>query len=404
MQRLRICYVTLGFLPAVKLGGPVQNCYSLTTRLVRMGHEVTVVCTNLASKYERLFPETRRANYSGVEVIYFNTHKLLPMGLHSFGLFFSPELVGFCKEQLRNFDIVHIDGYRSSGGLILSHFCLKYRIPFVIQPRGTMPVIDTSIAAKRVFDLLFKQRILGNCSFLVASSGWEEASFKGIVPEGAKVVRIYNGIDFDKFAHLPEKGEFRRRCGITEPYLITYLGRLHAMKGIDTLMRAAAITRCRHRGRLAIIGPDEGFKSRLVALARELGLQESVSFVAPLAGRPKLEAYVDSDLVVYAGRSESFGMVPFEATMCGVPSISSENSACAEILGPLGIGFRVPYGDIRRLADTIDTILETRPEIVPRVRAAAEKLGQVLSWERIAREYEDAYLGAVDANRKISEC
>jgi glycosyltransferase involved in cell wall biosynthesis len=306
-------------------------------------------------------------------------------------------MLRFCRKELMNFDVIHVDGYRSIPGALVCHYGSKYGIPVVMQPRGAMPVVVSSFAVKRAFDLLLGPRMLRQCAFLIASSEQEELGFHGIVPPGKRVVRIHDGIDLGEFKDLPEKGSFRRRYGITEPYLITYLGRLHQQKGIDVLIRAAATTRCRGQSRLAIIGPDDGFKPRLVALARELGLQDSVSFVAPVAGREKLEAYVDSDVVVYAGQSESFGLVPFEATMCGVPSISSEEAACAEILGALGIGFRVPYGDPRKLAATIDTILETRAEVIPRVQAAAMKLRETLSWEEIARQYEDAYLTAASA-------
>jgi len=394
---MKICYFTVGFLPAFKLGGPVHNAYHLTTRLARRGHEVTVVCTNLASKNEKLFPDTRRVDYDGVKVIYFNTYRLFPLGLHSFGLMISPGMLPFCRRELMNFDVIHIDGYRSMGGILMCHFGSKYGIPVAMQPRGGMPVAVSSFAVKRAFDLLWGPRMLRQCAVFIASSAQEELGFDGIVPAGKKIVRIYNGIDLKEFQDLPTKGNFRRRYGITEPYLITYLGRLHAQKGIDVLVRAAAMARCRRQVGLAIIGPDDGFKSRLVALARELGLQDSVSFVAPVRGREKLEAYVDSDLVVSAGQSESFGLVPFEATMCGVPSISAEDSACAEILGPLGIGFRVPYGDLGKLAATIDAILETRMEVIPKVQAAAGKLREILSWEEIARQYEDAYLTAAGA-------
>ena len=381
-------------MPAIKLGGPVQVMYHLTTRLVRRGHEVTVVCTNLASKHEKLFPDTRRADYDGVKVIYFNTHRLFPLGLHSFGLTISPGMLRFCRKELMNFDVIHTDGYRDLPSALACHFGSKYGIPVVLQPRGSMPVAVSSFAVKHAFDLLWGRRILRQCAFLIAVSAQEELGFHGYVPAEKKVVRIYTGIDSEEFKDLPEKGNFRRRYGITEPYLITYLGRLHVQKGIDVLIRAAATTRFRRQSRLAIIGPDDGFKSKLVALARELNLQDSVSFLPPVAGREKLEAYVDSDLVVYPSQSESFGLVPFEATMCGVPSISSENSACAEILDPLGIGFRVPYGDLRKLAVTMDAILETRAEVIPRVQAAAGKLRETLSWNEIARQYEDAYLMA----------
>jgi len=396
---MKICYFTLGFVPAIKLGGPVQSAYHLTTHLAQRGHDVTVVCTNLASKDEKLFPDTRRVDYEGVHVIYFNTHRLFPLGLHSFGLTISPGMFRFCRKELMNFDVIHTDGYRDLPSALACHFGSTYGIPVIMQPRGTMPVAVSSFAVKRAFDWLLGRRMLSSSTLLIASSRQEVTGFNGIVPAEKKVVRIYNGIDFDAFADLPERGHFRCRNAIGSQKLITYLGRVHEQKGIDVLIRAVSFAKCRRGSRLAIIGPDDGFGSRLVALTRELGLQDSVTFVPPLAGREKLEAYVDSDVVVYASQSESFGLVPFEATMCGVPSISSENSPCAEILGPLGVGFQVPYGDFRKLAATIDKILETRAQVIPRVQAAAVKLQEILSWEEIARQYEDTYLMAVELNR-----
>jgi len=396
---MKICYFTLGFMPATKLGGPIQSAYHLTTHLAQRGHDVTVVCTNLASKDEKLFPDSRRLNYEGVRVVYFNTHRLFPLGLHSFGLTISPGMFRFCRKELMNFDVIHTDGYRDLPSALACYFGSKYGIPVIMQPRGTVPVVVSSIAAKRIFDRLLGRRMLTSSTLLIASSGQEVTGFHGIVPAEKKVVRIYNGIDFDEFTDLPKRGHFRCRNAIGSQNLITYLGRLHEQKGINVLIRAVSVAQCRRGSRLAIIGPDDGCRSSLVALTRELGLQHSVTFVPPLAGREKLEAYVDSDVVVYASQSESFGLVPFEATMCGVPSISSENSPCAEILGPLGIGFQVPYGDFRKLAATIDTILETRAEVIPRVQAAAAKLQEILSWEEIARQYEDTYLMAVESKR-----
>src|SRR5215470_5641112 len=295
---MKICYFTFGFMPATKLGGPVQSAYHLTTHLAQRGHDVTVVCTNLASKDEKLFPDTRQVDYEDVHVIYFNTHRLFPLGLHSFGLFISPEMVEFCRQALANFDVVHIDGYRDFPSVIGCHFALRHGIPYVIQPRGSIPVVVSSIAAKHAFDRLLGRSMLNRCSLLIASSKQETLGFDGIVPRGKKVVRIYNGIDFEEFTDLPERGQFRRRYSISEQNLISYIGRLHAQKGIDVLIRAVATARCYSQSRLAIIGPDEGFKMKLAALARELGLQDSVTFVPPVAGREKLEAYVDSDVVV----------------------------------------------------------------------------------------------------------
>jgi glycosyltransferase involved in cell wall biosynthesis len=392
---MKICYVTLGFMPAIKLGGPVQNAYHLTTNLKRRGHEITVVCTNLASKNERLFPNTTRSNSEGVEVIYFDVQKLFPLGMHSFGLFLSLGMYKFCKEELKSYDVVHIDGYRDFPSLIASYYCRQYGVPYILQPRGSIPIVG-SIAVKRIFDLLLGRRMLDACALIIASSLQEESGFSGIVPQDQTVVRISNGIDLKQFADMPPKGEFRRRHDIKRPYLIAYVGRIHAQKGIDVLIRATAITTNRSDIHLAIIGPDEGCQARLCALATDLGLRDSVTFVDALAGREKLEAYVDSDSVVYVTSSESFGMVPIEAVMCGVPAITAEGSPCGDFLKALGVNFSVPYGDSQKLAVAIDNILANKTEASRKVDIAAEAIARMLSWESISRKYETAYCAAVN--------
>jgi glycosyltransferase involved in cell wall biosynthesis len=394
---MKICYCALGFPPASGLGGPTLNAYYLTKALVARGHEVTVACTNLANKHEKLFAETRRVLYEGVEVIYFNTYRLMPLGLHSFGLFVPPGVVGFFQRELRNYDVVHFDGFRSFVALVGAHYSRKYEIPYVIQGRGAMRPIYSSLLAKHSYDLLFGRHILGGCALFIASSTREVADYKSVMKPGQEVVVIPNGINVAEYAKLPERGGFRRRHGIADRKVVTYLGRVHRSKGIDHLLRAFAGSRFCGESCLTIIGPDDGYRTKLASLAQELGLAGSVKFIDTLEGEQKREAYVDADVVVYAGRleGESFGMVPFEAAMCGAPTITSEGSACAQLLTSFGAGFLVPYGDAPKLAQAIDGILENGQEAAKKVRAARERIKEQLCWEKIAQQYEEVYNAAV---------
>ena len=390
---MKICYCTLGFPPATGLGGPTLNAYYLTKALIGKGHAVTVVCTNLTAKHQKLFPETRRLMREGVDVIYVNTYELMPLGLHSFGLHIQPGVVGFFKRELKNYDLVHVDGYRDFDVVAASYFCRNYNVPYVMQTRGAMRPIYSSLVAKRTYDWLFGRRILEGCSLFIASSSREASDYSGVIRPSQKVAVIPNGIEAAEYAKLPEKGSFRRRHGIAERKVVTYLGRVHRSKGIDHLVRAFASSRFRGESRLVIIGPDDGYRAKLLALADQLNLADSAMFIGALEGEQKLQAYVDADVVVYAGRleGESFGMVPFEAAMCGVPTITSEGSACAQLLASFGAAFAVPYGDAPKLAQAIDGILENGQEATQRVMAARERIKEQLSWEQIARQYEEAY-------------
>jgi glycosyltransferase involved in cell wall biosynthesis len=266
-----------------------------------------------------------------------------------------------------------------------------------------MRPVYSSLLAKHTYDWLFGRRILEGCSLFIASSNREVSDYNGYVRAGQKVVVIPDGINMGEYAKLPERGGFRRLHGIAEPKVVTYLGRIHHMKGIDHLVRAFAGSRFRRQSRLAIIGPDNKYKAKLVTLVKQLDLGGSVVFIGPLIGEDKLQAYVDSDVVVYASERESFGMVPFEAAMCGVPAITSEGSPCGELLSDFGAGFVAPYGDVPKLAGAIDGILENGQEAAEKVRVARQRIKADLSLEKIAQQYEEAYssvVGAQAAERK----
>ncbi len=392
---MKICYVTLGFLPAIKLGGPVQNAFHLTRNLVQRGNQVTVVCTNLASRNEKLFSGTQHSTCDGVDVIYFNTAKLFPLGLHSFGLFVSPGMIRFFRENLRDFDAVHIDGYRDFPSLVASYYCRKHGVPYVIQPRGSMARTSSSLVAKRTFDFFLGNRMLSAARLFIASSRQEEASFRTIVPSGKETLEINDGLEVSDFTDLPEPGAFRRAHGASKRYLLTYVGRIHSQKRIDILIRAFSALRHRAETQVFIIGPDDGDKKRLASLVGKLGLRNSVSFCDALHGQAKLAAYVDSDAVVYVTPSESFGMVPIEATMCGTPAICADDSPCGDLLAGLGAGFLAPYGDPEKLASVIDRVLDDPIRAAHKARGAADQLQTALSWNTIARKYESAYRIAI---------
>lgn len=396
---MKICYLSLGYLPATKLGGSIRSATYLTKALAAAGHEVTVCCTNLADKHEKLFPKTYRTCRDGVDVIYFNTHKLFPLGRNSFGLFICPGLPRFCRKELQNYDIVHMDGYRDFPVFVVSHYCRRYGIPYVIQARSGMLLAYGGILAKRTYDQLFGGSILGQCALFIASSAAEEVGYQAIVPRGSQIVQIANGLDVSDYAHIPERGKFRQRYNLGEAPLVTYIGRLHAMKGIDHLIRGYAVSRCRQNSRLAIVGPDEGAKRGLVELVRELGLTDVVTFVDTLEGEEKLQAYVDSDVVVYAAQYESFGMVAVEATMCGVPVISARDTGCGQLLEHLGADFLVECGNVAQMAEAIEYVLTHPAVVLPKVRAAREKLVREFSWTHIASRYEDVYRSVLHQGR-----
>lgn len=124
---------------------------------------------------------------------------------------------------------------------------------------------------------------------------------------------------------------------------LLFLGRIHPIKNLATLIEAFAGVRpegCR----MIIAGPDEiGYQSELERLAAARGIGECVSFEGPVYGDAKSELFARADVLVLPSHSENFGAVVAEALAHGVPALASTGTPWAALLTE-GCGWWVPPG------------------------------------------------------------
>ena len=139
------------------------------------------------------------------------------------------------------------------------------------------------------------------------------------------------------------------------PIFVT-VGRLVAVKDHETLLRALAIYRRQHSGRLLILGAGP-LRESLTALANQLGLHDAVDFLGfqenPLPYVRRADAFVLSSYF------EGFGNVLVEAIGCGTPVISTNcEHGPAEILDNGRYGMLVPPRDAQALADAMGRVAD----------------------------------------------
>src|SRR5205823_5295362 len=129
--------------------------------------------------------------------------------------------------------------------------------------------------------------------------------------------------------------------------------------GIETLVRAfRQLRETRDDAVLVLVGPDDGYQGRIEQLIKHLGVAKSVVITGLITMPEKLSVYTDSSLVVYPGEHEVFGLVPFEALLCGKPVIVSNDSGCGEIITRQRAGLVVPPHDPQALAEAIEQGLD----------------------------------------------
>jgi glycogen synthase len=137
---------------------------------------------------------------------------------------------------------------------------------------------------------------------------------------------------------------------------LIFVGRLVSDKGADILIRALGILKQRNLNpNLTIIGQGSE-RANLVALVRELGLDQAVAFVGEKAGTELAELMNQHRIIVIPSRwAEPFGIVALEAIACGCIAVGSAGGGLAEAIGSCGITFR--NGDQAGLADRLQELL-----------------------------------------------
>ena len=104
-----------------------------------------------------------------------------------------------------------------------------------------------------------------------------------------------------------------------------------------------------------------------------------------------MAAYQDADVLVYPSTYEIFGLVPFEALLCGTPVIVTDDCGCGEIIKEAECGYLVNYGDVAGLAEVLRFALE-HPDVNKRmVEAGRRYIEEHLAWESVVKRVEEVY-------------
>ncbi|HSR30414.1 MAG TPA: glycosyltransferase [Anaerolineae bacterium] len=388
---MNILHVTLGFYPATAWGGPVKIVHRNGRELVRRGHRVTVYCTNLLDKKQKINPGTSEACtferwVDGMRVVYFNTWRL-PWWPGTLGPVWLPDLPVYLRNEIGSYDIVHVNSYRNLMNLPVVRAVRQAEVPLVVQPHGAMPVIINSFLVKRVYDRLLGGVELGGLDALIAlqESERQQAMGRGVPEE--RITIIPNGLDLSELTEIPETGTFRRRYNVpADRSLILFLGRINKKKGTDMLVEAFR----RVNGLdayLAIVGPDDGQLEEVRRLIVRYRLEDSVLLTGLLPGAEAMAAYRDADLFVLPCRADTFPTTIMEACLTGTPMVITDRCEIAHLVKDR-VADVVPF-DPSAFAEAMRRLLTDRE----RYRTYRENCPRVMAQEFSLRAVVDRLEG-----------
>ena len=225
-----------------------------------------------------------------------------------------------------------------------------------------------------------------------------------------KCMSIYNGLDFDEKATPFDKTAWLKASGIDYEegdVVLGILARLTPVKDIPTLLRAFAKAREGNPRLKLLIGGDGEDTTKLKALAKQLGLGKSVSFMGWVTDVSHFFAACDID--VLCSISESFPYSILEGIREGCAVITSDVGGMRRLIDQGESGYIFQPKDVDTFAGYI---LELSLDREKRQRFAEnlyEKASRLYSLDSMAetqsRIYQDiAHLESLPKRKEVLIC
>lgn len=319
---MRIAIFTDTYIPDIN--GVATSSKILYNELVKHGHHVTVVTTELPSdsNYQD-DPDEDIIRLPGIEI----------KALYGYRISNVYNFKAMKELKTRRLDVIHIQT-EFGVGIFGKAVAENLNIPIVYTYHtmyedythyvNFMNSKSVDSLAKNIVSRLSK--IYGdNCTkLIVPSQKTKEVLEKYGIKKDIHV--IATGLELERFD--PKNGNLQLQQQIIDEYhlkdkfVVTFLGRIAAEKSIDIIIRAMKIALQKSNKLVCMIvggGPSlEEYKK----MVEEFHLEDSIIFTGPKTAEFVPSYYQVSDIFVSASLSETQGLTFIEAMACGIPAVA----------------------------------------------------------------------------------
>jgi glycosyltransferase involved in cell wall biosynthesis len=192
----------------------------------------------------------------------------------------------------------------------------------------------------------------------------------------------------------PAIASVRERLGIRPPAgrLVTTVGNIRKVKGLDVLIRAAAHVCARIPDvKFVVVGgiSERAYYNELLQMIENLGLGDKFKFLGHQSDVfPLLCA---SDVFVLPSRSEGFSNALLEGMAAGVPCVTTRVGGNAEAVQDGETGFLVEAEDATAMADRIWRLIEDPRQAQQMGHAGRKRVSDDFSLQSMMVKLEATY-------------
>ena len=366
---MRILYFSQYFPP--EIGATQTRAYEMASRLVKMGHHVTMITEVPNHPKGIIRPEFRgrlfiRENMDGIDVIRVWVKTSTVKNFRNRILFYMSYMINALISSIivtrGAFDLI----YATSpplfvGGSALIASILK-RKPLVFEVRDLWP--ESAVALNEISNpryIALATKLEEKCyrharKIIVVTNGiYQRLVERGIIEN--KLVLITNGANVDLFQFRQDaRSRTRNELGLNNKFVAIYAGIFGIAQGLDTIVKAA--DRLGDKPEIFFLLIGEGpTKNTILDLISEFRLNNIQ--VLPEQAREDIPDYLSgSDVAIIPLKKLDIfkGALPskmFDAWACERPLILSVDGEARRILDEVRGGVYVPPEDPIKMAEAI---------------------------------------------------
>jgi len=252
-----------------------------------------------------------------------------------------------------------------------------YGIPYIVSLRGG------DVPGFRPYDFRHYHRLIASFLRII----WKHAAAVVANSNGLRLLAnafdsrfdipvIPNGVDLGWYTTAERDW--------SSPRLLS-VGRIVHQKGLDLAMRAlGGLKELSWEWRIAGDGPQ---MEVLQSLAKELGIDQRVTFLGWQSREQLMTSYQEANVFLFPSRHEGMPNAMLEAMASGLPIIASCIAGSEELVVEGKTGFLVPSEDVEALREALQTMLAS-PALREQMGAASRQHAEEnYSWESTARQY-----------------
>ena len=387
---MKILMLTWEYPPRI-VGGIARVVHDLSKRLIKDGHEVTVITYKAGNVpyYE---------DDKGVKVHRVDNYMINPNNFIDWIMQLNFNLLAKANELIDKegkFDVIHAhDWLVAYAAKSLKN---SYDIPIVATIHATEAGRNSGIHDET-------QRYINDTEWMltyeanevIVNSNYMKCELQrnfGLPFE--KINVIPNGVNLTMYSGIERDYDFRRNYAADNEKIILYAGRLVFEKGVQHLIGAMPkILENYHDAKLVIAGKG-GMMDELRAQVNYLGLNHKVYFTGYLGSKDVQKMYKCADVSVFPSTYEPFGIVALEAMLSGTPVVVSDIGGLNEIVEHGKNGMKSYAGNSNSIADSILTLLFDHKLGIEISKNAKAKVKELYNWTKIAQDTHFSYQKAI---------